>query len=196
MAAGDLAYDALAQALARLPGEVIPSRAQAQAVGDRLAPLVRRAVIADLGKAKMSGWPDKGEADAFAVVLRTSNGTTRQGGVVGGGVMIIRDRRSAGIVRVLDRGRNMGQATRRGVVGGLAQGPGINTATGITARTSTGGVRKVRAAKGKRWNGYTTAEHTWTDALKLMRAAAPGAVNEVVAAKTAETIRKVVTGGR
>ena len=187
--AGILAYDALAQALLRLPGEVAPSRAQAQAVGDRLAPLVRQAVINDIGKAKMSGWPSKGEADAFAVVLRSSNGTTRLGGTIGGGVMIIRDRRNAGMVRVLDRGRNMGQGS------GVA-GPGVNRKTGITARTKSGGVRKVRAQAGKRWNGYTQAEHTWTDALKLMRTAAPRVVDELVAAQPADKIRKVVTGGR
>lgn len=190
-----VAHQALARALLRLPGEVQPSRAIAKAVGDKLAPLVQQAVRSDLGKLSMSGWPDKGEASAFAVVLggkrATEFGTARTGGV-----MIIRDRRSAGLVRVLDRGRNMGQASRRGVVGGLAQGPGVNTATGMTARTKSGNVRKVTARPGKRWNGYTPAEHTWADALKLMRAAAPGAMREFVADEMADKVRQVVLGGR
>lgn len=196
-----VAHQALARALLRLPGEVQPSRAIAKAVGDKLAPLVQQAVRSDLGKLSMSGWPDKGEASAFAVVLggkrATEFGTARTGGV-----MIIRDRRSAGLVRVLDRGRNMGEKGRRGVVGGLAQGPGVNQATGMTARTKSGGLRKVKdttrggyGTTSKHWNGYTKAERTWEDALKLMRAAAPGAVNEIVAADLADKVRKVVLGG-
>lgn len=189
-----LAHQALAQALLRLPGEVQPSRAMAQAVGDRLAPLVRQAIVADIGKPSMRNWPSKGEPEGRAIVLKGERaaefGTARTGGV-----MIIRDRRGAGMVRLLDRGRNMGQVGRRGVVGGLAQGPGVNRKTGITARTKSGNVRKVKAQAGKRWNGYTQPEHTWADALKLMRAAAPGAVHEFVGAQMADQVRKVVLGG-
>lgn len=199
-----LAYQALAQALLRLPGEVQPSRAMAKAVGDKLAPLVAQAVRGDNnGKLSMSGWPDKGEASAFAVVLggkrATEFGTARTGGV-----MIIRDRRSAGLVRVLDRGRNLGNTkgyTRRGW-GEVFAGPGVNRATGMTSRTKSGSVRKVKdttrggyGTTSKHWNGYTKAERTWEDALKLMRAAAPGAVNEIVAADLADKVRKVVLGG-
>lgn len=183
-----LAHQALAQALLRLPGEVQPSRSMAQAVGDRLAPLVRQAIVADLGKASMRNWPSKGEPEGRAIILKGERasefGTARTGGV-----MIIRERRGAGMIRLLDRGRNMGQAA------GVA-GPGVNRKTGMTARTKSGNVRKVKASAGKRWNGYTAAEHTWADALKLMRAAAPGAVHEIVAAETAAKVRQVVLGGR
>lgn len=182
-----LAHQALAQALLRLPGEVQPSRAMAQAVGDRLAPLVRQAIVADIGKPSMRNWPSKGEPEGRAIVLKGERaaefGTARTGGV-----MIIRDRRGAGMVRLLDRGRNMGQAA------GVA-GPGVNRKTGITARTKSGNVRKVKAQAGKRWNGYTQPEYTWADALKLMRAAAPGAVHEFVGAQMADQVRKVVLGG-
>lgn len=190
-----LAHQALAQALLRLPGEVQPSRAMAQAVGDRLAPLVRQAIVADIGKPSMRNWPSKGEPEGRAIVLKGKRaaefGTARTGGV-----MIIRDRRGAGMVRLLDRGRNMGQAA------GFA-GPGMNKKTGITSRTKSGGLRKVKdqttggygTTTGKRWNGYTAAEHTWADALKLMRAAAPSAVHEFVGAQMADQVRKVVLGG-
>ena len=192
-----VAHQALAQALLRLPGEVQPSKAMALAVGDRLAPLMQQALRADLGKLTMSGWPDKGEPTARAIVLggkrATEFGTARTGGV-----MIIRDRRGAGMVRLMDRGRNLGNAkvqARQGWGEGFA-GPGVNRTTGMTSRTKSGAARKVRAQAGKRWNGYTAAERTWADALKLMRAAAPGAVNEYVAAEMADKVRQVVLGGR
>ena len=93
-----LAHLQLARALQKLPGEMQPSRTASLAVGARLAPLVRQAVVNDIGKAKMSGWPAKLEAEGRAIILK------------GGAVMIVRDRRSAGMIRVLDRGRHMGDA--------------------------------------------------------------------------------------
>ncbi|MDO8391062.1 MAG: hypothetical protein Q7V57_11280 [Actinomycetota bacterium] len=170
-----LAYHALAKALARLPGEVVPSRAMSQAVGARLQPLVARAVVNDLGKTKVSGWAGQ-EAEGRAVILK------------GGAVMIVRERRGAGLIRVLDRGRHLGDP-------GVFQGPGANRKFGTTSRTKSGKVRQVRAVKGKKWNGYTDPQGTWTDALQLMRAAAPAAVQEHVAAGLADKIREVVTGG-
>lgn len=171
-----LAHLQLARALQKLPGELKPSRAVSLAVGARLLPLVRQAVVNDIGKATMSGWPAKLEAEGRVVILK------------GGAVMIVRERRSAGMIRVLDRGRHMGEP------GGI-QGPGANRKFGTTSRNASGQVRKVRAVRGRKWNGYTAPENTWSDALKLMRAAAPAAVNEYVAKDLADTIRKVVISG-
>lgn len=191
-------YQALAEALLKLPGEVQPSRAMQQAVGDRLAPLVQQALRADLGKLTMSGWPEKGEPTARAVVLKGKRasefGTARTGGV-----MIIRDRRGAGMIRLMDQGRNNGNAGT-GASAPFA-GPGLNRKTGVTSRTKTGGLRKVKdltnggTRMAKHWNGYTAAERTWEDALKLMRAEAPKAVQDIVAADMAAQVRKVVLGG-
>lgn len=71
-----------------------------------------------------------------------------------------------------EQGRNQGGST--GFVG-----PGVNVKTGLTARTKSGNVRKVRARKAKRWNGYTRAKRTASEAVSQMddlivKAAEPG----------------------
>lgn len=63
--------------------------------------------------------------------------------------------RSRGPERVAEQGRHQGSA--RGV-----SGPGISQKTGLTSRTKSGGLRKVRGRKGKRWNGRTEGKETWT----------------------------------
>lgn len=193
-----VAYQALAQALLKLPGEIQPTRSQLQEIGDRLAPLVQQAIVGDIGKLTMSGWPEKGEPEARGIVLKAKR-ATEFGTAKTGAVMVIRDRRGAGMIRLLDSGRNRTNTkgrTRQGW-GEVYAGPGVNRSTGVTARTSSGGVRKVQDARkgAKRWNGYTRAERTWEDALKLMRTASPALAAEVVGAATAERIRKVVMGG-
>ena len=62
--------------------------------------------------------------------------------------LLIPTRSGAGPITVLFQGRNQGNA------GGFA-GPGINRRTGTTSRTKSGGLRKVRAVKARRWNGTT-----------------------------------------
>lgn len=67
----------------------------------------------------------------------------------------------AGGWTVAELGRNQGNA------GGFA-GPGINRRTGITSRTKSGGVRKVRSVRGRRWNGVTRGKATATRATDEM----------------------------
>lgn len=63
--------------------------------------------------------------------------------------------RSAGPWTVAEYGRNRGNAS------GFA-GPGAVRSTGLTSRTKSGGVRKVRATAGRQWNGYTQGKGTAT----------------------------------
>lgn len=67
----------------------------------------------------------------------------------------------AGPWTVAEFGRHHGSG------GGFA-GPGVNRKTGATSRTKSGGLRKVRAVSGKRWNGYTDPKHTASKALARM----------------------------
>lgn len=67
----------------------------------------------------------------------------------------------AGGWTVAEQGRNQGNAS------GFA-GPGINRRTGITARTKSGAVRRVRATRGRRWNGVTQGKRTATKATDEM----------------------------
>lgn len=116
-------------------------------VGRKLAPEVDHAVARTLGDQSMSGWrrADPIEIRGGSKVLSDNE------------VRIGAQRGSGGPLRVLQSGRNMGQA-------GAFAGPGVNRKTGATARTKAGQVRKVRAARAKRWNGYTKAKHTWDQA--------------------------------
>jgi hypothetical protein len=77
------------------------------------------------------------------------------------GVVMTPTRSSAGPWTVANQGRNHGNA------GGFA-GPGINRSSGTTSRTKSGGLRKVRAFKAKRWNGYTDPKHTADRAIARM----------------------------
>lgn len=83
------------------------------------------------------------------------------------GAALIPTRESAGPWTVAETGRNQGNAS------GFA-GPGVNRKTGLTARTKSGGLRKVRAVKAKRWNGYTDGKGTATAAANRIDAAANG----------------------
>ena len=74
-------------------------------------------------------------------------------------------RGSAGAWTVADRGRNKGNASG-------FQGPGVNRRTGLTSRTKAGNVRKVRAVKRRRWNGYTAGFGTAARAADMMDKAA------------------------
>lgn len=104
---------------------------------------------------------------------------TRTRTVSGGATLITPTRSSAGPWTVAERGRNQGNA------GGFA-GPGINTRTGLTARTKSGAVRKVRARQARRWNGTTIGKRTATDATTVMERVLPkiaGVAVTVVARK-------------
>ena len=97
------------------------------------------------GDFKFSGWPKPGQ-----LAVRYTLPSSKPGLVV-----IHRTPRSAGPWRVAEEGRNQGDAS------GFS-GPGISVKTGVTARTKAGGVRKVRARKGRAWNGKTDGHGSWT----------------------------------
>ena len=56
-------------------------------------------------------------------------------------------------------------------------GPGV-LASGLTARTKSGAVKKVRARKVRRWNGYTQGKGTWSDASDAIVGDAARVLNE------------------
>lgn len=98
---------------------------------------------------------------------------------VGEGRILIRPTRSsAGPWTVAERGRNQGNA------GGFA-GPGVNRKTGVTNRTKTGKLRKVRQ-RSKRWNGRTQGKGTATSAQAAMERQTPPIFERAVT----EAIRK------
>lgn len=74
------------------------------------------------------------------------------------GVVMTPTRTSAGPWTVGEKGRHNGNA------GGFS-GPGINHKTGATGRTKSGGLRKVGARRGKRWNGSTAGKHIASNAV-------------------------------
>lgn len=127
------------------------SQARASRVGVLSRSDINQAVRADLGDQSMSGWR-RGNPHEIA-------GTSRV--VSDHEVEMLPARRAGGPMRVLESGRNQGNA------GGFA-GPGINTRTGSTSRTQSGAVRKVRSRAGKRWNGTTQPKHTWTEATERL----------------------------
>ncbi len=82
------------------------------------------------------------------------------------GAVLLPTRSGAGPWTVANQGRHTGNA------GGFS-GPGINRKTGHTARTKSGGVRKVKAGKGRRWNGVTKGFHTADHAVAKMERELP-----------------------
>ena len=90
--------------------------------------------------------------------------------------------RSGGPWRVADVGRNQGSASG-------FHGPGVNSKTGTTRRTKSGGVAKVRGRKGKRWNGRTVGKGTWVDARDRMRKTAPVVMRKAVLKEVGEVFR-------
>lgn len=120
------------------------------------------AAAADLGgDAAFSGW----KRVSLATEIKTK-GNTR--------VWVIPTRRSAGAWTVAEQGRNRGDAA------GFA-GPGLNHRTGVTSRTRAGNLRKVRAVRSRRWNGYTDPKYTATDAVKLINDRTPDRVEAEIA---------------
>ena len=112
-------------------------------MAEKARPEAYRAAAADLGgDPKFSGWKPWLKLEVKAKPF---------------GAVLMPTRQSAGPWTVAEIGRNQGNAS------GFA-GPGVNRKTGLTARTKSGGLRKVRAVKAKRWNGYTAGKGTATDA--------------------------------
>lgn len=121
-----------------------------QKIADRMA-------SRDLGGDRaFSGWP---RGNPIALDLQLKNGRN-------GSTLLLPTRSSAGPWTVAEQGRNQGNAA------GFS-GPGINSRTGLTSRTKSGGLRKVRARKAKRWNGTTRGKDTATHAQAEMERELP-----------------------
>ena len=123
-----------------LDGEM--RRRAAEAVARRWTSIAESEASADLGgDPKFSGW--KPPLDTQTRI--TADNT----------LIVMPTKTSAGPWTVAEFGRNRGNGG-----GGAFFGPGANRATGMTSRTKSGGVRKVRSSAGKRWNGTTEGRGT------------------------------------
>lgn len=124
-------------------------------MGRRAQKLAEQAASADLGgDPKFSGWK---VAELKTRTRRLADGAT---------LLSPASPAAAGGWTVASDGRNQGNA------GGFF-GPGINATTGLTARTKSGKVRKVRARALRRWNGTTRGKDTASDAVALMEREMP-----------------------
>jgi len=122
-------------------------REMGEQMAKKARPEAYRAAAADLGgDPKFSGWKPWLELQIKAKPW---------------GAVLFPTRSSAGPWTVAESGRNQGNAS------GFS-GPGINVRTGLTSRTKSGGIRKVRSRRAKRWNGYTAGKGTATSAAARM----------------------------
>ena len=149
------------------------SRAQMARVGAKLQPEIDRAVVADIGDSSMSGWRRGNPIEIVGSHKVLSDHA----------VIVQPVPATKGLMAVLERGRNIGNS------GGMA-GPGVS-ADGTTRRNKSGSLRKVRARKSKRWNGYTKGKGTMGDASRVIAAKAP----DLVAAELRKALRKHLRGG-
>lgn len=122
--------------------------------GQRIA---AHAAAADLGGDRAFGNWARGNKIALDTHLKAGRNDS---------TLLTPTRSSAGPWTVAEQGRNQGNA--RGFAG-----PGINRRTGITSRTKSGGLRRVRATRGRRWNGTTQGKRTASDAAKVMERELP-----------------------
>jgi hypothetical protein len=114
------------------------------------------------GDRAFSGWR-RGSPIPMDTQLRTARD----------GTLITPTKRSAGPWTVAEIGRNQGNAS------GFS-GPGVNRSTGLTARTKSGAVRKVRARQARRWNGTTRPKHTASEAVRDMERSLPKIADKAV----------------
>ena len=161
----------LGRVVADLNGEV--SRAQMARVGKKLQGEINKAVAADIGDTSMSGW----RRGAPIAVVGTSRAISDHA------VIVEPVKPAKGPMAVLERGRNQGNA------GGMA-GPGVS-ADGSTRRNKNGSVRKTRARKAKRWNGYTSGKETMSEASQAIKDKAP----KLIAAEVRKALAKHLSGG-
>ena len=131
------------------------------------------AVKGDLGDSSMSGWRRGKEIEVMGAFK-----------VEGSVVSMVPNNAGKGPMRVLQQGRNQGNA------GGFA-GPGMNNRTGVTTRNADGSIKKQRGRKAKRWNGRTDGKDTWTDATAIMADKVPARY----AKEVHKAIGKHLTGG-
>lgn len=124
---------------------------------ERAQKIAEAAASADLGgDPKFSGW----KPELVTQVKFTSDGAA----------VVFPTKASAGPWTVAEVGRNQGSA--RGF-----SGPGIGK-SGQTSRTKSGGLRKVRAFKAKRWNGTTKGKHSASKALAKMNKELPEMIDD------------------
>ena len=134
-------------------------RKSLEVVGRETKGDIVEAVRGDLGDTSMSGWR---RGKPTPIVGRYDIVSDHE-------IDMTPTPRSRGPMRVLEQGRNQGNA------GGIA-GPGIiqnGENAGTTARNKNGSLRKVRARKAKRWNGRTQGKGTWGDATDRVVAVFP-----------------------
>lgn len=157
------------------------------AVGVSTKGLVSTAVAADIGDDSMSGWR-RGNPIAIVGRFDVFAGDTVRGEDASEQSLVVRPaRRARGPMRVLEQGRHMGNS------GGIA-GPGVTqkgTQAGTTRRTKNGTIATVRATKGRRWNGYTGPQGTWSDTVNLLNSKAPVLAEQAIT----DAIRKRLTSG-
>lgn len=150
------------------------SRSAMARVGRALRPEIDRAVSGTLGDLSMSGWRRSGPIDIVGSHRVLDDAT----------VLIEPVKRAKGPMAVLERGRNMGGGSH-----GFS-GPGIS-ADGTTRRNANGAIRKVRARKGRRWNGYTAGKGTMSDASQAIKDKAPA----LIADEVHKALARRLTGG-
>lgn len=122
--------------------------------------------------------------------LRYTGGAGRGGGWPGrffddltvrpisdGRMMLAPTRKSAGLWKTDEAGRNRSVGAGGGVTGrggsDLFQGPALDRATGETLRTASGAVRRSRRRRQSKWSGYTQPKSTATIAVALMAEQVP-----------------------
>jgi hypothetical protein len=138
-------FSEYAQAIQKMEKEIDDNTSTiARDMGQRAQDIAASAADADIG-GSFSGWRRSKPIELATKLKKIKNG-----------VVLTPTRASAGPWTVAERGRNNGNAS------GFS-GPGINRKTGATARTKSGGIRKVRAATGKRWNGHTDGRNAHGD---------------------------------
>ncbi len=125
--------------------------------------IAAKAAARDLGGDRaFSGWNRTGPIPLDTQIRPARDGNT----------LLTPTKGSAGPWTVAEFGRNQGNA------GGFA-GPGIGR-SGITSRTKSGAVRKVRARRARRWNGTTQGKGTASEAIKVMDRVLPKIADEAV----------------
>lgn len=141
------------------------------AVGRMAKDEAAKAARADLGGDEMfSGWPQAELVTRYDVLDE-------------GSALLKPTRRSAGGWTVAEFGRNTGRSANSPILG-----PGVNRRTGLTSRTKTGRIRKVRAyGAARRWNGVTRGKNTASDAHDAIERKLPRVVDQ----RLARTIRSV-----
>lgn len=149
--------------------------------------LVRAAVAADIGDDSMSGWR-RGNPIAIVGRFDVFAGDSVRGDDTSEKALVVRPAsRARGPMRVLEQGRHMGNSA------GVA-GPGVvqkGADAGTTRRRKNGTIATVRASKGRRWNGYTGPQGTWSDSVNLLNRKAPALAEQAIT----DAIRKRLTNG-